>query len=460
MEALLSDSGALVWLIPLAVLIAFIESLAFAGIVVPGVALLFAVASAAGQQHINLYLLLGAAYTGAVAGDLFSFWLGRYAAPFVESRWPLKQHPEWIARGHTFFQRYGVYSVVLGRFIGPIRPVIPFVAGTLGMPARRFILFNLLSALVWAPAYILPGYLLGSSTTTIPESWSLPGYLMIALIILLLLFHKLHQWLHPEKMWASRLQDKVWRAGLWPAHKPVPLAALTLLFCSISMLITVLILRQYPHIISLNQNIHALLSEQLSDVPIIAGITMLGDKPLLSLLILAAAFVLYKTGRKILPVLLVPGLAIAGVLTNSAMKLWFAAERPEAGQWLTSYSFPSGHTSSATICLGIIATLIALPLSAPLRRMIYLVTLILVSAVALSRVGLGVHWPLDVLAALGVGGIFAATLRIMAGYLNWREQLSCNSSILLLLLSVVIVAGYLSIFWQDNLRLYGIAALS
>lgn len=449
-----------IWLIPLTAVVAFIESLAFAGIVVPGVALLFAIASAAGQQNFNIYWLLSAAYAGAVTGDLLSFWLGRYAAPFVESRWPLKQHPEWITRGHEFFQRYGSYSVVLGRFIGPIRPVIPFVAGTLGMPARRFILFNLLSALVWAPVYILPGYLLGSSTAAIPDVWSAPGYILIGLIILLLLFHKLHQWLQPEKAWAARLQTRIRQSGLWPDNRPVPLPAMTLFIgCSVVFLL-LLLLRQRSQISELNSSVHALLSGLLADSPVIAGITMLGDKPLLSLLILITATVLYRSGRQLWPALLLSVIAIIGVLTNSALKQWFAVERPEAGQWLTSYSFPSGHTSSAAICLGIVATLIALPLSAPLRRAVYLTTLILVSAVALSRVGLGVHWPADVLAAMALGGIFAATLRIIAGYMNWREHLSSNSSILLLLLSAIIVAGYLSYFWQDNLRLYGIAALN
>lgn len=447
-----------VWLIPLAAVIAFIESLAFAGIIVPGVALLFAIASAAGQQQVNLYLLLSAAYCGAIAGDLLSFWLGRYAAPFVETRWPLRQHPEWVARGQVFFRRYGSYSVVLGRFIGPIRPVMPFVAGTLAMPAQRFMLFNLLSALVWAPVYILPGYLLGSSTTSIPEIWLPPSYLLIGLIMLLLLFHKLHQWLQPEKIWAAKLQQRVWQTGLWPSGQPFPLPALTLLLGCAAALLTLLMVRQHPLIIELNSTAYAQLSVLLSDIPILAGITMLGDKPLLSGLILACAAVLYYSVRAPRPALLLLCIGVTGALTNTGMKLWFAVERPAAGQWLSSYSFPSGHTSSAAICLGILATLIALPLNAPLRRAVYLITLLLVSAVALSRVGLGVHWPMDVLAAMASGGMFAAILRIVAGYMNWREQLCGNSSLILLLLSAVITASYLIINWQDNLRLYGISA--
>ncbi|WVM90805.1 VTT domain-containing protein [Halopseudomonas pachastrellae] len=72
-----------------------------------------------------------------------------------------RRHPQWIDRGERFFRRYGWVSVVLGRFIGPIRPIIPLVAGMFDMPAWRFVAINLLSALVWAPAYLIPGYSAG-----------------------------------------------------------------------------------------------------------------------------------------------------------------------------------------------------------------------------------------------------------------------------------------------------------
>ncbi|MCW8886748.1 MAG: hypothetical protein OQK12_16095, partial [Motiliproteus sp.] len=56
-----------------------------------------------------------------------------------------------------------IYSVVIGRFVGPVRPVVPFVAGMLSMKPALFVSINLISALAWAPVYILPGYLLGET---------------------------------------------------------------------------------------------------------------------------------------------------------------------------------------------------------------------------------------------------------------------------------------------------------
>jgi len=56
-----------------------------------------------------------------------------------------------------------VRSVVVGRFIGPVRPVIPLVAGAMGMQLPLFLAVNVSSALLWSPVYILPGYLLGAA---------------------------------------------------------------------------------------------------------------------------------------------------------------------------------------------------------------------------------------------------------------------------------------------------------
>ncbi|MES9896122.1 MAG: VTT domain-containing protein, partial [Candidatus Thiodiazotropha endolucinida] len=77
--------------------------------------------------------------------------------------WPFNRHPATLQRGITFFQRYGGKSVALGRFFGPVRAIIPLVAGMLGMPPLRFLAANILSALVWAPAYLLPGIVFGAS---------------------------------------------------------------------------------------------------------------------------------------------------------------------------------------------------------------------------------------------------------------------------------------------------------
>jgi undecaprenyl-diphosphatase len=168
------------WIGPVVCVIAFVESFAIAGVVVPGVALLAITAFAAGSTGTELGATLAWAFAGAVAGDGTSYLLGRFLGPTVRERRPLRSHPEWIERGEAFFRRHGVLGVVLGRFVGPIRPVMPLIAGTLRMPAPRFFTVNLLSALGWAPAYVLPGYLVGASLS---EAVATPPHLLPGLVV-------------------------------------------------------------------------------------------------------------------------------------------------------------------------------------------------------------------------------------------------------------------------------------
>lgn len=175
-------------------LIALTESLAIAGLLVPGVVLLFAATALAGGGNLSLLGALAWGFSGAVFGDLISFAMGRWFHQDIRRLGIFARHPQWIDRGERFFQRYGIYSIALGRFIGPIRPIIPMVAGMFDMSAWRFLLVNILSALAWAPVYILPGYLAGSAVR-----WPVPaffwhqaamlggGLALLGLVLLLLL---------------------------------------------------------------------------------------------------------------------------------------------------------------------------------------------------------------------------------------------------------------------------------
>jgi undecaprenyl-diphosphatase len=68
-----------------------------------------------------------------------------------------------LRNGEAFFYRHGGKSVLFGRFVGPVRPVIPVVAGMLGMGPAHFAVLNVLSAIGWALVYILPGVFFGTS---------------------------------------------------------------------------------------------------------------------------------------------------------------------------------------------------------------------------------------------------------------------------------------------------------
>lgn len=163
-------------------LMAFAESLAIVGVIVPGVVILFAVGALIGAGALDFWQMVAWAVSGAIAGDGLSFWLGSRYQRQLTAIWPFDRHPATLERGIAFFQRYGGKSIAIGRFFGPVRAVIPLVAGMMRMPAGRFLFANVLSALAWAPAYLLPGMAFGASLELASE---VALRLVILLVVLL-----------------------------------------------------------------------------------------------------------------------------------------------------------------------------------------------------------------------------------------------------------------------------------
>ncbi len=150
-------SGLVVFLISLG------ESLAVVGLFIPGTVVMFGIGALVAMGGMNLWDTLLWSIAGAIVGDGISFWIGHHYREAMRSMYPFNRHPEWLTRAEVFFARHGGKSVVFGRFAGPVRPIIPVVAGMMGMTPARFYVVNVISALLWAPSYILPGVVLGAS---------------------------------------------------------------------------------------------------------------------------------------------------------------------------------------------------------------------------------------------------------------------------------------------------------
>jgi membrane protein DedA with SNARE-associated domain len=142
-------------------LLALSEAVPVIGTVVPGSTLIVAISALATTAGIMPWALLVAAVLGAIAGDGFSFWLGRRYQRQILSGWPLNRFPWLIERSAQFIRKYGITSVFLARFTAVVRAFVPLLAGTLRMSSRQFYVANILSALLWAPMHVLPGVLLG-----------------------------------------------------------------------------------------------------------------------------------------------------------------------------------------------------------------------------------------------------------------------------------------------------------
>jgi undecaprenyl-diphosphatase len=143
-------------------LLAASESIPLVGVVVPGTAVIVAIAALVPRGDVGLWPLLAAASIGAVLSDGVSFWFGRHYQAGILRRWPFSRYPDAMKRSEAFFKRHGGKSVFLARFIPGIRAFIPITAGLLDMPVRMFYIVNVASALVWSIVHIVPGVFVGS----------------------------------------------------------------------------------------------------------------------------------------------------------------------------------------------------------------------------------------------------------------------------------------------------------
>ena len=149
------------WAMAIAFAGAIIEAVAVIGMIVPGTPILMAVTGAAAVAGQSMLPYLALASVGAVSGDFLSFWFGARYASTLRLMWPFSRMPRIMARSDWFFDRYGVASVALCRFVPVLRSTVPLVAGMAGMRRRRFVLANVASAFVWAPAHVYPAQFAG-----------------------------------------------------------------------------------------------------------------------------------------------------------------------------------------------------------------------------------------------------------------------------------------------------------
>ncbi len=174
--------------------IAFLETLLVVGFIFPGSVALIAIGGLIATGHLELWTTLFWAFLGAVVGDNLSFWIGVYFKEPLKRSKIYHRHENEFKQGEEFFHQYGIYSVAIGRFIGPIRAVIPAIAGSLGMSGRLFLIVNIFSAAVWAPVYILPGLFVGDFFSYIKQymqiEMSTLALITVGLVVFLFLLKK------------------------------------------------------------------------------------------------------------------------------------------------------------------------------------------------------------------------------------------------------------------------------
>ncbi|KAA0073252.1 DedA family protein [Tardiphaga sp. P9-11] len=146
-----------VWAAPIVLLLAFGESLAFISLLLPAWGALVAIGALVGASGISFWPVLIAGAVGAALGDWLSYWFGFKYKDHVAQIWPLSKFPELLPRGEAFVKKWGVPSIYIGRFFGPLRASVPLAAGIFEMPYWRFQVANFTSAFIWSGALLMFG---------------------------------------------------------------------------------------------------------------------------------------------------------------------------------------------------------------------------------------------------------------------------------------------------------------
>ncbi len=174
------------WTYGLVAAMAFLETGAFVGLVAPGETAMVAGGVFAGQGQIDIVVLVALVWACAVAGDSVSFLLGRkLGRGFILRHGPrFRITPERLERVEAFFARHGGKTVLVGRFIGLVRAVAPFIAGASKMSYARFLPYDIAGAGLWAAAFTILGYVSWRNIDRAAKLASTGGLALGTLIVL------------------------------------------------------------------------------------------------------------------------------------------------------------------------------------------------------------------------------------------------------------------------------------
>jgi len=365
------------WVAVAIFLVAFTECVAIVGIVVPGTVIMFAIAALAGSGILPLSEVLLLGFLGGLLGDAVSYFIGRRFHQNIRQLPGLRTHPEWMEGAEKYFHRYGIASLLVGRFIGPLRPMLPMIAGMCDMPLPRFVAVSVLAAAGWSIAYLMPGWAAGAAIRLpLPE-----GFWPEAAVVggsLAVLFGLSIQSSIRQKRYATRL------------------------ISALSLVLVAALFFGFPLLADFDNGLMTLIQEHRSEATqhIVVFVTSIGDFRA-QLLAASLLIIVLAVARQWRHAAFALTATLGTAIANGVLKTFFARARPEVLlEPLTTYSMPSGHSSAAFALFMTLAVLAGRGQPMRLRLTWMLVAGIPALAIALSRVYLGVHWPTDILAGM------------------------------------------------------------
>jgi membrane protein DedA with SNARE-associated domain/membrane-associated phospholipid phosphatase len=398
------------WAGLLVFLVACVESLVLVGLMVPGIIILFGIGAMIGLGAIDFMPIWFWGSLGAFLGDLFSYSVGHRYREHLPDIWPFSRYPSMLERGALFFRKHGAKSVIAGRFIGPLRPVIPATAGMLGMKPARFIGIDVPASVIWAPAYLLPGMLFGASLEVASEY---TGRLTLVLIILAVLLwltfwligvvynylaNRSARWLLRAINWARRHRyfGRITGPLLDPSQPEL---------LSVSMLGLLLVLTLWSFALILFLSPFASQPEALDQMVLAQAQALrnhMADPAMVAISQLSGWWVLLPTSTAVLLWLLGAGrynaafhwlVAMGGGIFLQLLLGWTLRVTPLLAEASAGSRFmPSAALTLSTVVFGFFAVMVARELRRHHRKWPYLATSLLLALLLVARLYLGLDW--------------------------------------------------------------------
>jgi membrane-associated protein len=149
----------------------------------PGDSLLFAAGTFAALGALDLWLVVLLLIVAAIAGDTVNYWVGSYIGPraFREDTRFLRK--EYLDRTRAFYEKHGGKTIIMARFVPIIRTFAPFVAGVGAMSYPKFIVYNVVGAVLWVGLFVLGGYFFGNMQV-VRDNFTLVILAIIAISVL------------------------------------------------------------------------------------------------------------------------------------------------------------------------------------------------------------------------------------------------------------------------------------